>query len=724
MKKVIISLLTMFFAFSLFSQEPEWTLYTSAERVNCQLIQDSLNWVGTDIGLVRYNLETSNYILLDSNNSGLSGNYIWSLSEQSDGTIWIGTKSGVSIFDGEGWNTYTIANSNLPHNWVPAIDFALDGTIWIGTGMGLVSIIDSVWTVYTAANSGLTNNYIRGLSIDENNVVWIATWGGGLVTFDGSNWTNVTGIPSNCITEVDIDNEGRKWVGTDYCGCICITDSTQIVYNTSNSGLPSDYVIDFAFDDYDGIWIGTSGAGVAYLLDDSWIIYNSSNSSLPGNLILSIAIENSGIVWVGGLYCFAYLDEDDWIEVLLSNSGLPCNNIYSLATYGSNNVWIGTQHGICNYDGFEWITYNINNSNLIGEKIKDIAIDSNGVVWVAVSAPIYPNVVHPYGVAFFLNNTWTSLHSDNSPLPNNNTTNITVDSSNRLWSVAGNFLVNIRFEDTDWICYDFQDYGMCSAISCYDSNILIIALRDIITLQFSLLIFDLETYTIINEFAYDNRVNDIKCDNNGLIWLATYSGLVRIDGDEIITFNTSNSSIPSNEINCIETETYAIWIGSDDAGLIKYNMISSYGNEWVNYNTNNSPLPSNDIRALAIDDDGTKWIGTDAGLIAMNETREVIQNNKDDMKKHKIIISNYPNPFNPTTTINYSIKEKSRVTLSIYNIKGQKVKTLISDQLPAGTHSAIWNGRDSNGKRVGSGIYFYKMKAGDFSKTKKMLLLK
>jgi len=581
MKKTIFIFLVLFFAFSLFPQEPEWTLYTSADRVNCQLIQDSLNWVGTDIGLVRYNLETNNYIILDTNNSGLPGSYIWSLSEQSDSTIWIGTKSGVAIFDGEGWNTYTVANSNLPHNWVPAIEFALDGTIWIGTAGGLVSIIDSIWTVYTTANSGLTNNYIRGLSVDENNVIWVATWGGGLVKFDGSNWTIVTGIPTNCITEVDIDNEGRKWVGTDYCGCICITDSTQIIYNTSNSGIPSNYVIAFAFDDDAGIWMRTSGGGIAYFLNDNWIIYDNSNSSLPGNnMILSIAIENSGIVWVGGIYCFAYLEEDDWIEVLLSNSGLPCNNIYSIATYGSNDVWIGTQHGICNYDGFNWITYNINNSNLIGEKITDIAIDSNGVVWVSVHGPIFPNVLTPFGVAFFFNNTWTPLHRDNSPLPSNNTMNITVDSSNRLWSVADNYLVNIRFEDTNWICYDFQDLNLCSAISCYHSNNLVIAILNI-SLQFHLLLFDLETYTVINDFGYDNLVKDIKCDNNGLIWLATYSGLVKIDGAEIITFNTTNSPIPSNEINCIETETNALWIGTNDAGLIKYN-----GNEWINYNTN------------------------------------------------------------------------------------------------------------------------------------------
>ena len=88
------------------------------------------------------------------------------------------------------------------------------------------------------------------------------------------------------------------------------------------------------------------------------------------------------------------------------------------------------------------------------------------------------------------------------------------------------------------------------------------------------------------------------------------------------------------------------------------------------------------------------------------------------------IYQNYPNPFNPTTTINYSLKEDSKVSLNIYNIKGQKVKQLVSDQLSAGQHSAIWNGKDDNGKSVSSGIYFYKLKTENYEKTKRMVLLK
>ncbi len=86
---------------------------------------------------------------------------------------------------------------------------------------------------------------------------------------------------------------------------------------------------------------------------------------------------------------------------------------------------------------------------------------------------------------------------------------------------------------------------------------------------------------------------------------------------------------------------------------------------------------------------------------------------------------NYPNPFNPTTTISFSVAQTSSfVNLEVFNIKGQKVKTLVDKILLAGKHSIVWNGIDNNSKNVASGIYFYKFKTDNFSKIKKMLLLK
>ncbi len=86
---------------------------------------------------------------------------------------------------------------------------------------------------------------------------------------------------------------------------------------------------------------------------------------------------------------------------------------------------------------------------------------------------------------------------------------------------------------------------------------------------------------------------------------------------------------------------------------------------------------------------------------------------------------NYPNPFNPTTTISFSVAQTtSDVSLEIFNIKGQKVKTLYSGIAEEGKHSILWYGKDTNDKSVSSGIYFYKLKTGKKELTRKMLMLK
>ncbi|MDP2400466.1 MAG: choice-of-anchor J domain-containing protein, partial [Actinomycetota bacterium] len=86
--------------------------------------------------------------------------------------------------------------------------------------------------------------------------------------------------------------------------------------------------------------------------------------------------------------------------------------------------------------------------------------------------------------------------------------------------------------------------------------------------------------------------------------------------------------------------------------------------------------------------------------------------------------NNFPNPFNPETTINYSVKDASPVTIEIYNVKGQLVKTLINEIKDSGNHSVVWRGTDNNNRAVSSGVYYYKMSAGKYSSTKKMILMK
>jgi hypothetical protein len=88
------------------------------------------------------------------------------------------------------------------------------------------------------------------------------------------------------------------------------------------------------------------------------------------------------------------------------------------------------------------------------------------------------------------------------------------------------------------------------------------------------------------------------------------------------------------------------------------------------------------------------------------------------------LAQNYPNPFNPSTNIGFTLANKAHVTISVYNLLGQKITELVNRELEAGAHVVEWNGRDGSGKAITSGAYFYKMQAADFVQTKMMTLLK
>ncbi|MDD3049889.1 MAG: carboxypeptidase regulatory-like domain-containing protein [Candidatus Cloacimonetes bacterium] len=99
-------------------------------------------------------------------------------------------------------------------------------------------------------------------------------------------------------------------------------------------------------------------------------------------------------------------------------------------------------------------------------------------------------------------------------------------------------------------------------------------------------------------------------------------------------------------------------------------------------------------------------------------------NNNEEIPAVTALNGNYPNPFNPLTEIHFGLKTDGLVKIDIYNMKGQKVKSLINEDMKTGFHHVTWFGNDDSGKKVSSGIYFYKMTSGNYTSTKKMIMLK
>ncbi len=129
---------------------------------------------------------------------------------------------------------------------------------------------------------------------------------------------------------------------------------------------------------------------------------------------------------------------------------------------------------------------------------------------------------------------------------------------------------------------------------------------------------------------------------------------------------------------------------------------------------------------------GHSYVNMGQGWAAYNEgeimIRAIVYTGSDSENELNpaltLSINNYPNPFNPTTTISYSLPESGMSSVKIYNLKGQLVNTLVNKEMQSGQHSVVWNGIDASGKLVSSGLYFTRVENVGKAVTRKILLSK
>jgi photosystem II stability/assembly factor-like uncharacterized protein len=120
------------------------------------------------------------------------------------------------------------------------------------------------------------------------------------------------------------------------------------------------------------------------------------------------------------------------------------------------------------------------------------------------------------------------------------------------------------------------------------------------------------------------------------------------------------------------------------------------------------------------------WAGGVSGRIAKfnGDLSTAVAGHYDLAPAEFSLLQNYPNPFNPSTVIRYEIPKPAQVKLAIYNLLGEKVRTLVEAKQSAGVQQATWDGRDEHGQRVNSGVYLYRLQAGEFIMTERLLLIK
>ncbi|MCD4665979.1 MAG: T9SS type A sorting domain-containing protein [Bacteroidales bacterium] len=197
------------------------------------------------------------------------------------------------------------------------------------------------------------------------------------------------------------------------------------------------------------------------------------------------------------------------------------------------------------------------------------------------------------------------------------------------------------------------------------------------------------------------------------------------DGEILFYLTEQNSMRDYAFVSMVDSSTEIIGYGRGNLYSYTYEGDSLWVSSLIGYTGRGDRcLQKLDSGYICV---GTVKINYDDSIVLTktDEFGNYVSISNDELPEmDKLELLCFPNPFNPTTTISFSIPKESHAELSIYNIKGQKVKTLLNESAVIGKHTVSWNGKDEYGNSLSSGIYFYKLKSGVYTTTKKMILLK
>jgi hypothetical protein len=347
---------------------------------------------------------------------------------------------------------------------------------------------------------------------------------------------------------------------------------------------------------------------------------------------------------------------------------------------------------------------------------REIVVDNNNIIWISEFA----NWIWGYD--------GSSLFSKTMPF-DGAVTAITVDENNNKWIGISNSLWDeygglVKYNDTDGSMESFEIGDDIRKLAIDRKNNLWIAKA------YELLYYNTDDFiriTLEKEFPEKQVAfsDVIVVDHNNILFVGIWveeerHGIAQFDGIKWSFYTTQNSGLVSNNVLSIAVDHINVkWFGTDN-GVSRFN-----GKNWTTFQEQPYRLCNNMVNAIAVEKNNTIWFGTDNGV--SKYTGEVIPSSVDEDSSQPEavpVLRAFPNPFNPSTTIEFTLQEDASAAITIYNMAGQKVKDLLDSSLAAGQHHVTWDGTDSAGKAYSAGIYIVRLKAGDVMETGKLVLVK
>jgi len=205
---------------------------------------------------------------------------------------------------------------------------------------------------------------------------------------------------------------------------------------------------------------------------------------------------------------------------------------------------------------------------------------------------------------------------------------------------------------------------------------------------------------------------------NGLLVAGTYGNGVFTSVDNGLTWgreNLSESHIYSIAVDTSDNIYVSSWYGGVFLGTLNSTLAPASGRKWASIGLAGAKVSTIAINPIT----GSLFAATGNGTLLKNDTPTSIEKLSGVTPKEFVLENNYPNPFNPSTTIKFSVAQESKVTLTVYTVLGEQVATLVNSELVAGSYSVSFDA-----SQLPSGVYLYRLTAGDHMSVKKMLLAK
>lgn len=576
---------------------------------------------------------------------------------------------------------------------------------------------------------------IQGLPIVEkvneytfksSGTIFIATTAGVFRSTNGGVlWTQQINGMGVLITNTIVEDSltGNLYAGTESNGIYFSSDNGEN-WVSRNNGLTGLNITSVKASASGKIFAAVYGVGIFSSTDEGSVWQQTSNSVDARVNVLTVSTGNV----YAGTFTGAYVSTDQGALWSASNNGLRLNFVNSLVSKPGGELFVGAGNGLyySSDNGISWIR----RTDGLPEdfSVKSIAKKSNGDMYILSSTG---------GGAFLETKIFKSSNSGSnwieigSSIGNEKITRLLV-SDNLIAAVALPEDISLRLfvttdEGNNWVNKLEKDFILLTSSSVNSNEDLFVLYRDF--------------------FLQDTLIRSTDMGNT---WIRLNSAVAPFNSAKFmgINQNTNNIYIIRNTEFRFSSDNGETWssasvpwginvsiqsMGFNQSGHVyvgTYNKgVFSTANNGSSWSENNSGLPFyfngsetfySMINCISFDSQGFAYACTfDDGVYKSTASTTGVLSNSGALPKEFKLYQNYPNPFNPVSNIKFQIPKSANVRLMIFNILGEEVSILLNRKLLPGTYEITWEAAN-----FPSGVYFYRLEAGDYSEARKMILLK